>query len=226
MRKGRPGPATVLALIALVFAMAGTGIAARSYVISSSSQIKDGAVSGADVRNSSLTGRDVKNRSLTAADFAGSVQGPAGVAGPAGAQGAQGPKGDRGVSAWETIPSGVTVTGSETVVMQSGGTDSFYTFSIDLGARAPAALTDATVNFAGAPSLFLPDGDLSCTGSAAAPTAPSGKVCLYLAGGYLNLEDVEGGAQPVGGDLSFQVRSHATSSGSMRWTATWAYTAP
>lgn len=230
MRMGRPTPATVLALIALVFAMAGTGIAAKSYVISSSAQIKNGAVTGADVRNSSLTGRDVKNRSLTAADFAGSVQGPAGAAGPAGPagpQGAQGSKGDRGVSAWETIPSGVTVTGAETVWMPSAGNDALYSFSIDLGARAPAALTDAAVNFSGAQSLFLLDGDLSCTGSPAAPTAPAGKVCLYLAGQQLNIEDFEGVAQPVGGDLGFQVRWHATSAvNTMRWTATWAYTAP
>ena len=228
MRRRRPSPAAVLALIALVFAMAGTGIAAKSYVITSSSQIRNGAVSGADVRNSSLTGSDVKNRSLTAADFAGSVQGPAGAAGPAGPQGAQGPKGDRGVSAWETIPSGVTVTGSETVVVPSAAYDSFYTSSIDLGARAPAALTDATVNFAGTASLFLPDGDLACTGSAAAPTAPSGKVCLYLAAGHPTLEDIEGAAQPVGGDLSFQVRWHAAvvAGNSVRWTVTWAYTAP
>lgn len=230
MRRRRPSPATVLALIALVFAMAGTGVAARSYVITSSSQIKNGAVTGADVRDSSLTGRDIKNRSLTAADFAGSVRGPAGAPGAQGAQGpqgTQGPKGDRGVSAWETIPSGVTVTGSKTVWMPSAGNDALYSFSIDLGARAPVALADATVNFAGAQSLFRPDGDLSCTGSPAAPTAPPGKVCLYLADGYMNLEDVEGFAQPVGGDLSFQVRWHATSAvNSMRWTATWAYTAP
>jgi hypothetical protein len=121
----------------------------------------------------------------------------------------------------------VTVTGSETVWMPSAGNDALYASSIDLGARAPAALTDATVNFAGASSLFFPDGDASCTGSVAAPTAPSGKVCLYLAGGYTNLEDVEGYAQPVGGDRSFHVRWHATSAvNSMRWTVTWAYTAP
>lgn len=88
MRTYRPGPAMVVALLALVFAMAGTGLAARSYVVSSSKQIKDGAVTGADVKNSSLTGGDVKNGSLSAQDLGGTL--------PAGPQGTQGPKGETG----------------------------------------------------------------------------------------------------------------------------------
>lgn len=97
-RFSRPSPAMVVALLALVFAMAGTGFAASS-VINSSSQIKDGVITGADVKNSSLTGSDVKNKSLTADDFKGSVQGPkgdTGAGGPKGDPGIQGPKGDTG----------------------------------------------------------------------------------------------------------------------------------
>jgi hypothetical protein len=82
----------VVALTALVVALGGTATAA-TVVITSSKQIKDGAVTGADVKNSSLTGADVKNASLTAADFKGSIQG---AKGEPGAQGAQGPKGDQG----------------------------------------------------------------------------------------------------------------------------------
>ena len=215
----------VVALVALVFSLAGTGVAAR-YLITSSAQVKNGVLNGADVRNSSLTGADVKNRSLTAADFSGSVQGPAGAAGPAGPQGAQGPKGDRGVSAWETIPSGVTVTGSEATATPVGGTDALHIQTVDLGARAPAALTDATVNVAApAPTLFKPDGDASCAGSVAAPTAPPGKVCVYLESSA-NVEDIEGAAQAAGADLSFNVRLRSTTTGPTRWSLTWAYTAP
>jgi hypothetical protein len=75
--------ANVVATIAVFVALGGSAFAA-SYVITKSSQIKDGAVTGADVKNSSLTGADVKNRSLTPADFRGSVQGPKGDAGPPG----------------------------------------------------------------------------------------------------------------------------------------------
>jgi hypothetical protein len=95
MRRFKPSPAMVVALIALAFSMAGTGVAAR-YVISSTTQIKNGAVTGADVKNSSLTGGDVRDGALTPADFSGSVQGPAGAPGPQGPQGAIGERGVQG----------------------------------------------------------------------------------------------------------------------------------
>lgn len=79
-----------VALAALLFAMAGTGLAAQRYVVSTSSQIKNGAVTGADVRNGSLTGNDIKSGSLTARSFDGSIKGQTGPAGP---QGATGPAG-------------------------------------------------------------------------------------------------------------------------------------
>lgn len=76
--------ANAMATVAVFIALGGSTFAA-SYVITRSSQIKNGAVTGADVRDSSLTGSDVKNRSLTPADFSGSVQGPKGDPGPPGA---------------------------------------------------------------------------------------------------------------------------------------------
>lgn len=91
MRAFKPTPATVLALLALIFAMAGTGIAAKSYVISSSSQVKDGAITGKDIKKSTITGIKIKDKSLTAADFTGSVQGPKGAKGDAGLPGSLGP---------------------------------------------------------------------------------------------------------------------------------------
>lgn len=98
MRRLKPSPAMVVALLALVFAMTGTGLAARAYVITSSKQIKDGAVTGADVKNSSLAGADIKNKSLSPADFNGSVQGPTGPQGVQGPQGAQGIPGAAGAT--------------------------------------------------------------------------------------------------------------------------------
>lgn len=98
MRRFKPSPAVIIALIALVFAMAGTALSA-SHVITSSSQIKDGAVTSSDVKNSSLTSSDIKDKSLTPADFTGSVAGsvgPQGAQGPQGPQGAQGPQGKQG----------------------------------------------------------------------------------------------------------------------------------
>ena len=117
MRSFKPSPSMVVAVLALVFAMAGTGLAAKSYLITSSKQIKDGVITGADVQNASLTGSDVKMGSLTgnnvrdgslsAADFGGTlpsgVQGPKGDSGPAGPSGPAGKQGDTGPSGTSRI---------------------------------------------------------------------------------------------------------------------------
>lgn len=57
MKLRRPSPALVISCIALVVACSGTAFAAT--VISSSSQIKNGAVTGADIRNGTIRGADV-----------------------------------------------------------------------------------------------------------------------------------------------------------------------
>jgi hypothetical protein len=59
--------ANVMATIAVFVAVGGSAFA-TSYVITKSSQIKDGAVTGADVRDASLSNKDVKNGSLTGSD--------------------------------------------------------------------------------------------------------------------------------------------------------------
>src|SRR4051794_41887701 len=55
----KPSPALVVSIVALVMSCSGTAVAAR-YLITSSKQIKNGAVTGADVRNGSLTLKDLK----------------------------------------------------------------------------------------------------------------------------------------------------------------------
>jgi len=55
----RPSPATAIALVALVLSMAGTATAAK-VLITSSAQIKNGAVTSADVKNATLSARDLK----------------------------------------------------------------------------------------------------------------------------------------------------------------------
>lgn len=68
MRFTLPSPSMVVAIIALVVALGGTATAART-LITSSSQVRAGSITGSDVRNSSLTGVDVKNRSLRGGDL-------------------------------------------------------------------------------------------------------------------------------------------------------------
>jgi hypothetical protein len=87
--------ANVMATLAVFIALGGSAFAA-GYVITKSSQIKDGAVTSSDVKNSSLTGLDIKDKSLSAADFGGLLQGSQGAQGPQGTQGPQGVAGTKG----------------------------------------------------------------------------------------------------------------------------------
>jgi hypothetical protein len=64
MKLRRPSPALVISFTALVVASTGTAIAAT--VITSSSQIKNGAVQSADVKDGSVQGRDIKDGTITA----------------------------------------------------------------------------------------------------------------------------------------------------------------
>lgn len=61
----KPSPATVIALLALVFSMAGTATAAR-VLITSSSQIKANAVTGSDIKNGSVARGDLKADAVNA----------------------------------------------------------------------------------------------------------------------------------------------------------------
>jgi hypothetical protein len=69
----RPSPATAIALLALFFALGGTAVAARHYLITSTSQIKPSVL------------RQLHGNT--------GAQGPAGAGGPTGPQGPQGPAG-------------------------------------------------------------------------------------------------------------------------------------
>jgi hypothetical protein len=96
---------TIIALgaIALALALAGGAWAGKRYLITSSSQVKNGALSGADIKNHSLTARDISPSVLGAFVPPGQgstgpagPQGPKGDAGPAGPQGPMGATGSRG----------------------------------------------------------------------------------------------------------------------------------
>jgi hypothetical protein len=63
MKLGRPSPALVISIIALIVACTGTAFAAT--IINSSSQIKNGAVISADVKDGSLQSRDLRKGALT-----------------------------------------------------------------------------------------------------------------------------------------------------------------
>lgn len=193
----------------------------------------DAAVPGASAINPVANGGTKANAGIVGLSATGSVAffnqtGPidalldiTGYFLPASA-GPAGPAGPRGVASWDTIPSGQTVTGNFGV---SGTYDDAQTvyYSVSLPAKASVALSGANINFAA--NAIAGDPDATCTGTASAPTAPAGKVCIYAYGSLR-----------VGGAIGIQANNLPTQAFYIDWTptadgpgylwVTWAYTAP
>ena len=117
MRRFKPSPAMVVALLALVFAMAGTGIAAETYVVSSSKQIKDGSISNKDL-----------SKAVRAQLAKAGVPGAPGLTGPQGRDGAPNPNaanadklGGLSASAYQSRVRWALVSANGSIITQSGG---------------------------------------------------------------------------------------------------------
>ena len=105
--------------------------------------------------------------------------------------GPKGDKGDPGASALDPVPSGRTIhgaVGGDFHAFDATASD----FGIDVTLPIPAAnaLGDDAVfvnvagwqNAGGQTAPTTTDTDLGCTGNPANPTAPAGKVCIYVSG--------------------------------------------
>lgn len=148
-------------------------------------------------------------------------QGDPGQDGADGADGGVGPpgaQGDTGPAAWDLIPSGTTVTGTFAFTGSATTTNQLHFHSVSLPGRAAADLTFDKVNFSTEP-------DAMCTGTAGAPTAPAGEVCIYMNGSD-NIHSPAGAEMTDLLDQAFLVAWFNFDSGSMTIGATWAYTAP
>ena len=247
---------TVVAYLALFVALGGTGYAVTRIEANSvgTKQLKKNAVTSKKVKNRSLLERDFRLGELPAGE-AGPVgpqgdkgdvgatgatgqpgaNGTPGTPGATGQPGAPGAPGERGASAFDPIPSGTTVIGHVRFdVAEPANTSNDFFVSVPLPGIAPVALTNSTVNFApGVPNTTL-DEDTACTGSHAAPTAPAGKVCLYIDGVAVGTTDntVEGrastsaGAANRGFVITWQDGASDSGTTDAFINATWAYTAP
>jgi hypothetical protein len=143
--------ANVTATIALVVALsAGSATAARH-------------ITGTDIRNGTITGRDVRNGSLGAAELTANARTQL-----------------TDTSAWETIPSGQTVTGSFGTRYRAPAATIGQSIFMHLPARPRARLIDGNIAFSAESGPVAIDTDAACTGSTDAPTAPRGKICVYL----------------------------------------------
>src|SRR4051812_14071321 len=79
MKANRPSPALVVAIIALVVALGGTGVAATKLLITSTSQIRDGVITGKDIRKGTITPRQLSR--LARSGLTGSSAGASSGAG-------------------------------------------------------------------------------------------------------------------------------------------------
>jgi hypothetical protein len=179
-------PSTVIATLALVFAMTGGAYAASKYLITSTKQISPKVLK-------SLKGAKGANGAAGLAGPAG-PGGPAGPAGPGGGQGPQGAKGETGgegkagkngtdgqTGFTETLPSGKTETGTFAVAPSAEGMVlAPISFNIPLAHELEAT----KVHFVeGAPTT-------ECPGTDEAPTALPGNLCVYKGGGFLGLTNL------------------------------------
>jgi hypothetical protein len=166
---------------------------------------------------------------LSIYNFTGSVHVLADVAGyqvpTSSVTGLPGGAGPRGLSAWDTIPAGVTVTGTD--YWKFPGVDAplrVFGASVDLPAATPVPLTDATLGQKASSAAWDGDEDPQCTGSFASPTAPPGTLCVYLkdAIGVTNVRTIPSGALRA---FLFTWDAETANQHSTLQIA-WAYTAP
>lgn len=162
--------------------------------------------------------------------------GPAGATGPqglAGSQGPQGPQGDAGFSAFEVVPSGFTITGVVGLDVHATAAAGDWGILETMPMPGTAVLADADVAISIAnwtdigPGNTPPtttDLNAGCTWNGTGiPTAPAGKVCIYVVHAD-NAADLFG--YGVESDQGFKLNFTNTGAGDSFVDAVWAYTAP
>jgi hypothetical protein len=171
---------TLVAVLALVFAMTGGAYAANRYLITSTKQISPKVLK-------SLKGAAGANGASGATGPAGpagpggpqgpaGAQGPGGPGGPAGAPGKEGPPGKDGKNGatgfTKTLPTGATETGSWAVHIAAEGEQPLLSLSFAI----PLAkeLEGAQVHVVGKAG-----NGTTCPGSAEEPAAAEGNLCVY-----------------------------------------------
>lgn len=223
----RVTPSMVIATIALVVALSGSSFAASVRDVIDGDQVARASLPGNRVEKGSLpanrlapnsvTGRQIRESTLRIVPKAAHAE-------SASALGDTPAKAFRTLAA-QPIPAGTTVTGAfglSANVIGATGVDLRQVVS--LPGVATTDLTSATVNFGNA--VAVGDADPSCTGTALQPTAPPGRVCLYLSASVGLNTTVTGEAIPLlaGSRSGFVVQAVQTDPATGVF-GTWAYTA-
>ncbi len=184
-------------------------MAALALVVSITGTAWAVVVSGANVRNESLTGKDIRNGSIRAADLASSVRNAL-----------------TDTSPWETIPSGRTISG-EVYLDSHTSAASDFGVPVRFGALAPVPLIlDEQVNFSSDGIAQSTDDDATCTGNATYPSAPAGKVCIYLVNYTIDAANFRGAPLVYQQQTGFRVVWDEGGAGDVVIRAVWAYRAP
>ena len=147
-----------------------------------------------------------------------------GPAGPTGAAGKDGAPGAPGRSALEPLRSGETIRGVVGGDFDANAAGNDFGVLETFPIPAPQPVEDANIVVDGGDD----DEANRCTGTAAAPSAPPGVVCIYPTGVVLNAIGFRGKDVIVGGSsrFGFELLWAAADPGDTLLQAIWAYQAP
>jgi hypothetical protein len=190
-------------------------------------QLKKSSVRGKKIAKNAITSLKVKNGSLLAADFkAGQLpRGPQGPKGDPGSQGIQGLRGEPGPPGPypDLLPSGRTVRGSYAITDHAFGAGNTESGSISYGFQLSSPPTPHYIAVGG-------PAHPSCPGTAVAPEARPGHLCVYegyrsniLNWGFVDPPNWYGGTlRPYG----IVIWVAANGGGFFMVSGSWAVTAP
>jgi hypothetical protein len=217
MSKGKTAAVGLAGAAALALA-AGTGATAATLI--TSRQILDNTIQSRDIRDGTIQSVDVRDGTLRSGDIADGTVGLRDLGTTA-----------KGSLAGGRIPSGVTITGAAKWKFPTTAAGVF-SFGVNLPGDAGKRLEFTDVNFAEAPALdgVGSDADATCTGTNEAPTAPPGKLCLYLDAIAPDIVSISATTDDATDSRAFEVvwfdAATDTSNNNTVVEAQWAYTAP
>ena len=236
-------PSTMIATLALVFAMSGGAYAASKYIITSTKQISPkvlkslkgakGATGAAGAAGAAGAQGAQGLKGETGAAGSAGVKGEKGEKGDQGIQGTQGEKGEEGTFGKEPLQKGAKETGAWGAA--SGSAAGVVVTAVSFPTPLAAPLADTQVHYVTYAEWHGGTAPLECPGSAENPEALEGNLCVYTSQfGELNVTGSpevfvpgEGSAQLGGkkgaGTQGFAVL--ALTSGAGFASGTWAVTA-
>jgi hypothetical protein len=206
---------TLVAVVAVV-SLSGVGSAVASHLVVRSSDIVDYGIRNVDLGTASVNSRVIQNLSVGRGDLSTALQGQL---------------------QWAVVPAGRTIRGAVGGDYDAAANLTDWGAVVSLPAVARNALDDDDVYVvvttwtsgdAGQTQPTTTDTNVGCTGTLAAPTAPAGKVCIYVSGGD-NATDLNGySVMPGTGASRYGFKLSWTNAvpGDTFIDAVWAYRAP